>query len=208
MQNAIDNLLLNGDTATGASTNINLIDGTPTAGTKYLAFDGLRKYCLVTNSGQSINTSAAPSLTLFRQGRFKLAGGYAVQPRNCAWIVDDNTYAAMLAMSEFLTMEKAGPHATAQTGQIGFMDGIPVFASAELALANTAGKISGTPSNNTKGQGIIVFRPGFMIGYRRQVQANVEAFPWADAYHLVVTVRLCLVGFDTQSAAELYNFTV
>ncbi len=114
----------------------------------------------------------------------------------------------MLAMSEFLTMEKAGPHATAQTGQIGFMDGIPVFASAELALANTAGKISGTPSNNTKGQGLIVFRPGFMIGYRRQVQANVEAFPWADAYQLVVTVRLCLVGFDTQSAAELYNFTV
>jgi hypothetical protein len=47
-----------------------------------------------------------------------------------------------------------------------------------------------------------------MIGYRRQVQANVEAIPWADAYHLVVTVRLCLVSFDTQSAAELYNFTV
>ena len=43
---------------------------------------------------------------------------------------------------------------------------------------------------------------------RRQVQANVEFFPWADAYHLVVTVRLCFVGFDGTSAAELYNLTV
>jgi hypothetical protein len=47
-------------------------------------------------------------------------------------------------------------------------------------------------------QVIIVFQPNFMIGSRRRVQAN--------AYHLVATVRLCLVGFD--SAAELYNFSV
>jgi hypothetical protein len=33
MQNAIDNVLVNGDTATGASTNVNLIDGTPTSST-------------------------------------------------------------------------------------------------------------------------------------------------------------------------------
>ncbi len=114
----------------------------------------------------------------------------------------------MLNMPEFLTMEKAGPHATAQTGQIGFMDGIAVFASAEMPLTNTAGKVSATPGNNVKGQGIIVFRPNFMIGYRRQVQANVEFFPWADAYQLVVTVRLCMISFDAASAAELYNFTV
>ena len=42
----------------------------------------------------------------------------------------------------------------------------------------------------------------------RTVQANVEFFPWADAYHLVVTVRLCLVAFDSASASELYNFSV
>jgi hypothetical protein len=162
----------------------------------------------VTNAGQGINAAAAPSLVLFRQGRFKLAGAYATQPRNCAWIVDDNTYAAMLNMPEFLTMEKAGPLATAQTGQIGFMDGIAVFASAEMPLSNTAGKVSTTGTNNVKGQGIIVFKPNFMIGYRRQVQANVEFFPWADAYQLVVTVRLCMINFDAASAAELYNFSV
>src|SRR5258708_7882612 len=136
MQNAIDNVLLNGDVATGVNVNVNLIDGTPTSGTKFLAFDGLRKYALVTNSAQSVN------------------------------------------------------------------------AAAEMPVTNAAGKVSGTPANNVKGQGIIVLRPNFLIGYRRQVQANVEFFPWADAYHLVVTVRLCLVAFDSASAAEMYNFSV
>jgi hypothetical protein len=37
----IDKALINGDTATGANVNVNLIDGTPTAGTYYLGFDGL-----------------------------------------------------------------------------------------------------------------------------------------------------------------------
>jgi hypothetical protein len=184
------------------------VDVVPTAGTKYLAFDGLRKYALVTNSAQAQNAAGAPTLTLLRQARFKLSGSYATQPRNCAWIVDDNTYSALLNMSEFLTMDKAGPNATNLSGQIGVIDGVPVFATAEMGLTNTAGKISGTPANNVKGQAIIVFRPNFMIGYRRQVQANVEFFPWADAYHLVVTVRLCMVSFDGASAAELYNLSV
>jgi len=209
MQNAIDNVLINGDTATGANTNVNLIDGTPTTGTKYLAFDGLRKYALVTNTAQKKDAAGvAPSLTLLRQTRFLLNGAYATQPRQLAWVVDDTTYAALLALPEFLTMDKAGPYATAQTGQIGFIDGIPVFATAEMGLTNATGKISGTPANNVKGQAIIVFRPNFMIGYRRQVQANVEFFPWSDAYHLVVTVRLCMVNFDTTSAAELFNLLV
>jgi HK97 family phage major capsid protein len=30
MQNAIDNVIINGDTATAINTNVNLIDGTPT----------------------------------------------------------------------------------------------------------------------------------------------------------------------------------
>src|SRR5258708_5989748 len=101
-----------------------------------------------------------------------------------------------------------GDVATGVNVNVNLMDGIAVFASAEMPLTNAAGKVSGTPANNVKGQGIIVFRPNFLIGYRRQVQANVEFFPWADAYHLVVTVRLCLVAFDSASAAELYNFSV
>ncbi len=208
MQNAIDNVLVNGDTATGANTNINLIDGTPTSGTKYLAFNGLRKYCLVTNTSQAKDGAGAPTLPLLRATRFLLNGAYAVQPRNCAWIVDDLAYAKLLNLPEFATMDKAGPNATNLTGQVGVIDGIPVFATAEMGLTQANGKISGTPANNTKGQAICVFRPGWMIGYRRQVQATVEFVSFADVYHLIVTARLTLVNFDNQSASILYDLTV
>jgi HK97 family phage major capsid protein len=209
MQNAIDNVLVNGDTATGASTNINLIDGTPTTGTKYLAFNGLRKYCLVTNSAQSKSAGGPPTLPLLRTGRFLLNGAYALRPRDLAWIVDDLTYARLLNLPEFQTMDKAGNAATNLTGQVGVIDGVPVFATAEMGLSQTAdGKISGTPANNAKGQAICVFRPSWMLGYRRQVTAVVEYLSSVDAYHLIVTARLHLVNFDTQSAAELYNLTV
>ena len=63
MQNAIDNLLLNGDTATAASTNVNLIDGTPLRGTKYLS--------------PMDRGSAALAMPL------KAGGGCTNQPRNC-----------------------------------------------------------------------------------------------------------------------------
>jgi hypothetical protein len=122
--------------------------------------------------------------------------------------VDDLAYAKLLNLPEFATMDKAGPNATNLTGQVGVIDGIPVFATAEMGLTQANGKISGTPANNTKGQAICVFRPGWMIGYRRQVQATVEFVSFADVYHLIVTARLTLVNFDNQSASILYDLTV
>ncbi len=215
MQNAIDHVLVNGDTATALNTNVNLIDSTPTGMTKYLAFNGLRKFCLVTNvASQTLQAAGSVTLALLRRTRFLLDGAYALRPGDCAWIVDNATYQTLLNMPEFVTLDKAGNAATNLTGQVGAVDGIPVFASGELGLAQSGavgvggGKISSTGSNNSDGQALIVFRPGWMIGYRRQVKAALEYLPGWDSYHLVVTARLCLVSFDSKVAAELYDLTV
>lgn len=210
LQNAIDNVLINGDNDLTINTNINLIDGTPGGTEKYTAFDAIRLYCLVTNTAQKKDGAGAITLALMRNARFLLEGAYALQPKQCAWLVDDSTYGSMLAIPEFLTMDKAGAQATAMTGQIGFADGVPVLASAELSLTNATGKISATPANNTKGQAVIVFRPNWLIGYRRQINAVVEKIPGWDAYHLTASCRLCMVNFggSTKSAAELYDLTV
>src|SRR5690606_15957991 len=67
MQDAIDNVILNGDTATGANTNINLIDGTPGANAKYLAVDGLRKLWAVTNTNNRVDMGGInPTLAQIR----------------------------------------------------------------------------------------------------------------------------------------------
>ena len=88
-----------------------------------------------------------------------------------------------LAMNEFLTMEKAGSLATAQTGQIGFADGAPVIVSAEMPLTDgDNGKVDdATPANNTKGTALCVYRPGWFVGYRRRIAVSVDYLPYYDS---------------------------
>jgi len=136
-----------------------------------------------------------------------MAAQYSAKPSDLAWIVDSSAYAKLLGLTEFLTMEKAGALATAQTGQIGFADGAPVIVSSEMALSDGAnGKVNfTTPANNTKGTALCVYRPGWFVGYRRKIAVSVDYLPYYDSYQLTATVRLALINFDTDVAAALYN---
>jgi len=203
---SIDHALLNGDTVTTANTNINLIDGTPAGSERYLAFDGVRKLPLVTNTALKVSMGAAPTLAKLRETRFKLGARYAARPSDLAWVVDGSTYAALLSVPEFLTMDKAGPLATAQTGQIGFIDGIAVYLSAEMALSDANGKIP--TAGGTKGVALCVYRPGWFVGLRRRVTLNVDYLAHMDAYQLTATVRLGFARQDDNAASALVNVTV
>lgn len=206
LSNAIDSVILNGDTETAATGNINSDDGAPTGSEPYLAFDGLRKLPLVTTTANGISAAAEPSLALMRQARFAMAHKYSVNPSQLAWVFDGGSYAKLLALDEFLTMDKAGPHATALTGQIGFVDGIPVVVSAEMPLTMADGKVNAT--GNAKGQGICVYRPGWIVGYRRRIAVSMDYLPYYDAYQMTATVRLGMAALDSDVAAALYNVTV
>lgn len=205
---SIDHVLLNGDTA--LSGNVNKDGGTPNATDRYMAFDGLRKLPLVTTPANSVDASGAPTLAKLRETRFKMPARYAARPSDLVWITDGGTYAQFLGMQEFLTMDKAGPLATAQTGQIGFADGVPVVVSAEMPLTDGAdGKVNhSTPVNNTKGSAFCVYRPGWFVGYRRRIAVSVDYLPYYDAYQLTATVRLAFINFDGTVASALYNVTV
>ena len=203
---AIDNVLLNGDATTAATGNINRDHAAPAATAKYLALDGLRHLPLVDKTANAINLNGAPSLDKLREARFKMPSKYAARPSGLAWLVDSGTYSALLSLSEFLTVDKAGPLATAQTGQIGFVDGIPVFVSAEMPLTQADGKVgSGT---NSKGQAVCVYRPGWYVGYRRKIAVSVDYLAYYDSYQLTATVRLAFVRFDADVASCLYNIAV
>lgn len=203
---AIDSVILNGDTATTATGNINSDDTAPSTGATYLAFDGLRKLPLVTATTNAINAGSEPTLALLRQARFAMAHRYSVNPKQLAWIVDGGTYAKLLGLDEFLTMDKAGPHATALTGQIGYVDGTPVLVSAEMPLTMADGKVNA--SGNTRGQAVCVYRPGWIVGYRRRIAASMDYLPYYDAYQMTATVRLAMARLDDDVASNLYNITV
>ena len=203
---SIDHVLLNGDATSSATGNINSDNAKPPATAKYLALDGLRHLPLVDKTAHALNLNAAPSLAKMREARFKMPGKYAARPSDLAWVVDSGAYAKLLSLDEFLTMDKAGPLATAQTGQIGFVDGIPVFVSAEMPLTEADGKVGG--GANDRGQALCVYRPGWYVGYRRRIAVSVDYLSYYDSYQLTATVRLAFVRFDDDVASCLYNIAV
>ncbi|MCY3778915.1 MAG: phage major capsid protein, partial [Chloroflexi bacterium] len=203
---AIDNVLLNGDATTAGTGNINSDHAAPPSTAKYLALNGLRHLPLVERTANAVNMNGAPTLTKLRETRFKMSGKYAARPSDLAWLVDSGAYSALLGLSEFLTVDKAGPLATAQTGQIGFIDGIPVFVSAEMPLTEADGKVGG--GTNSKGQAVCVYRPGWYVGYRRKIAVSVDYLSYYDSYQLTATARLAFVRFDDEVASCLYNITV
>lgn len=202
---SIDYTLLNGDTEDGAGSNINTPNA-PAGNERFMAFNGLRKLPIVTNTANTVAMGGDPTLAKLRETRFKMETRYAARPTDLAWIVDGGTYAKLLGLSEFLTMDKAGPLATAMTGQIGFIDGIPVLVSAEMPPTATTGYIAS--SGNTKGTAICVYRPGWFVGYRRRIAVNVDYLPYYDSYQLTATVRLAFANFDNEVASALVNITV
>ncbi len=207
IMDSIDYVLLNGDTEAGATGNINSDNGAPAATARYMAFNGLRKLGLVTNTANRVDgANAAVDLAKLRSTRFTMDAKYSARPSDLAWILDGGSYAKLLAASEFLTMDKAGPMATAQTGQIGFADGAPVLVSAEMPLTEADGKVgSGT---NNRGTAVCVYRPGWFVGYRRRIAVSVDYLPYHDSYQLTATVRLAFANFDTDVASVLYNLAV
>jgi HK97 family phage major capsid protein len=206
MADAIDHVLLNGDTESGATGNINSDNAAPGSTVKYLAFDGLRKLGLVTNTANKKDATSAPSVQLLRDTRFLMSSRYSLRPKDCAYIVDGSTYAKLLGDTSLATVDKFGPHATVLTGEIAKVDGVPVLVSAEMPLTQADGKADTT--GNTKGQAVCAYRPGWVVGYRRRVAATMDYLPYYDAYQMVATVRLAFAPFDTEVASVLYNITV
>ncbi len=225
LQNYVDDTIVNGDVATGINVNVNLIDGTPTTGTSYLALDGLRKYALVTNTAQGYNFGGgAPTLPGLRAMRKLLSKHYAVDLPNLYYVMGFETYMKALNMPEFETWQNLGVPGSNVTGllpggsadtvadtpkMVGVIDGIPVYVSAQIGLANNGGNISATPANNTLGTVTLHHKTRWFLGYRRNIQLDVVPLGYfSDTYQLWATVRFGLVSFDTTSAVVGYNILV
>jgi len=204
--NSIDNVLLNGDTAT--SNNINLDGGSAAAPSKYFAMNGLIKHALVTVSANaSDHSGAAPTLAAIRKARFLLDRSKQ-NVSDLAIITHPEVEAKLLGMNEFLTMDKAGNRATNMNGQIGVIDGIPVFISNELDLADADGKITSGGNAVERGRLLIVHRPSWYIGYRRRIAANFDYLSYYDSWQLTVTVRFAFTAQSNDDASILYNIGV
>lgn len=207
LQDAIDNVLLNGDDT--ASGNINLDGGTPGATAKYMAFEGILHLPIVTTAANALSAAGArPTLDMIRATRFLMAREYASKQSEIVYVTHSEVECQLLGLDEYKTIDKAGPRATNMTGALGEIDGSPVLYTSELVLSATNGKVSSTGGNNLYGRLAAIHLPDWVVGFRRGISASLSFLPYYDAYQLVATVRLGLTRRDADCASVLYYIKV
>ena len=215
----LEHIIIDGDTATGATTNINSIGGTPAGNEAYLLFDGFRKLALVTNTA---NSRSAGTLTvedyLETLKLMGLAGKNTAQRDSVDFIIDMWTHWKSLELAEVKTRDVfISP--TIENGYLVNLYGHNVITSSNMhranqdttygLKANTSGKVDlTTAANNTTGSILAVRWDQWRLGYKRQMTFEVQRDAISDSTDIVVMMRVGMVNRDNEASAISYNVGV
>lgn len=208
----LENVILNGDTDTSSSTNINLIDGTPSTdakgrGAAYLAFNGLLKLALVTTTTLSRSAGGAISDEDYVQTLALLPSNEQEENDSLLFVVDPATYLASLRLAQVKTQSELGSAATILSGVLRQMYGIDLARSGQMAKANSAGKIPA--AGGTLGRIALVRPDQWAIGFKRQVTTEVARDIEGGATVIVSTMRVAVQSRTTTGGvAVTYNVGV
>jgi len=215
----LDHVVIDGDTETGASTNINDIAGTPAGAEAFLILNGFRKSPLVTTTANSrdggVLTIEDYLETIKLMGQ---QGRNALDQSKVSFIVDPSTHWKSLELAEVKTQDVFG-NPTIENGRLMNIWGYEVINSAHMhkanadatygGLANSAGKLDlDTASNNTLGVILAVRWDQWQFGWRRRMTIETTRVPAADSTEIVALMRFGMVQRDTEASAISYNLTV
>lgn len=212
--NSIDSNILNSDNTTGTG-NINYkganTSAAPTSNFLFGGGQGMRYNALVTNTNVAVNFQGGiPTLSGIRLTRFKMLSAlnsYGINPEDLVIITDPYTYGKFLAIDEINVFMNNGRNATVNTGIVPNIDGTEVYASQQLALADSTGYALSSGAG-TLGNFVIFAKPAWKVGYVRQVMTDVSYVPWNDSYILTMTARYAIGNKDTIASAVGYNILV
>ena len=213
----LESAILDGDTATAASTNINDIaaTGAVTGTEHFLLFNGMRKSPLVTTTANS-RSGGVLDINDFLE-TIKLMGAAGINALDIAkvsFILDPHTNYKALTLPEVLTRD-VNTQATVEGGLLSRIFGYDVNVSGSInklsanRKTNSAGKIDqDVTSNNTKGAILAARWDQWMFGWRRRMTMEVTRYPRSDSSEIVALMRMGLVQRDTEASAITYNLTV
>jgi len=212
----LESAILDGDTAAGATTNINDIGGTPAATDWFMLFNGPRKSALVTTTANSRSAAGSLDVTDYLE-TVKLMGGAginALDQSKVGFVVDPNTYYKTLALPEVLTRDVYSSP-TIENGRLTGLFGYGLNVSAQMhkasavRKANTAGKVDvDTVGNNTTGSILAVRFDQWKFGWARRMTLETTRFANSDSNEIVAMMRVGLIQRDTEAAAITYNVGV
>ena len=188
-----DSLVVNGDTVTAGTANINSDDAAPTSTKHYLAADGIRKVGLVDNTANSKDLAGPITLAALNDvaGRMidttNLADwGHPNDPSDLAHLCDPVTADKIGLMDEMVVWKQYNKQ-TLLNGQIGDILGRPIISTIAIPRTDTDGKYTTTSptTNNTKGTVATFNRRGIKAGWRRRVKMETVRIVGTDQTHLI-----------------------
>jgi hypothetical protein len=210
----LESAIIDGDSATGATTNINDIGGTP-GGTEYwLTVNGFRKLALVTNTANSRDAGGLTSADFLETIKLMGVSGSNADQMRTAFIIPWAVQYKALELADVKTRDVFAA-ATLENGRLNAIYGYPILTSHHMhkaqasRLANAAGKIDlDTAGNNTTSAILAVRFDQWMMGYRRRMTLETTRVPAADSTEIVALMRFGLVNRDNEASAISYNVTV
>jgi len=226
-QEYFDHVILDGDTRTTASVNINDAAGTPAGTEAYLLFNGLR-YTALATSGRNRSGGAIDEDDFVATMALLGTAGEAADPDRCAFIVDVHTHRKMLTEITALKTADVYPGSpTITSGRITQIWGYPVIVSHQMGYVHTysphtmtgyekkfttSGYIdqdTSSGANNTTGLMLLVRWDRWYLGWKRRMTMEVTRHPEWDGSEIVALMRFGLLARDTTNAvACTYNITV
>jgi len=216
----LESAVIDGDTETSATKNINDIAGTPASTDYFLVWDGFRKLALVTNTANSRSAAGALVVSDYKDtlkllGTAGLAGS---DPSQVSFIVDFNTHWKALELPEVKTRDVFGP----ATIENGFLTGIygykivPSFQMHKMSNSsgyerkvNSAGKVDlDTATNDVYGAILAVRFDQWKFAYKRRMTIETTRVPRSDSWEIVGLMRCGLAYRDTEASAISYYVAV
>ena len=166
-------LIINGDTETGATGNVNSDDGAPSSSSYYLGADGLRKTAIVTDTNTvDVGAFAWADIVSMING----IGDYAATPEECMWLFNRATYNKTLTLDEFKKANENGSKSIIFDGALSNILGSDLFVARDLGKTEADGKISTTAASNTLGQLLYFWKPAVQWGFGRELRLKLHDF--------------------------------
>lgn len=195
-------VIINGDSETGATGNVNLDDAAPASTKYYLKIDGgMRERAINGSYTKDAGTLAAADYA----DLMGVLGEYGVLPEELLFLQNAAVTHKARALSDVLTVDKLGAQATILKGQMGSIFGVPILTHRAVPKTEADGKVSTTAGNNTKGQILCVYKRAIQWGFGADFKieaVRVAGYGW----RLVATFDMAFKIVD--SANSLSNPTV
>jgi hypothetical protein len=208
-------VIIDGDTDTTATTNINDIVGTPAGTETFLLANGFRKLPLITNTANMRSGGVFDGADMIATLQLLGVGGInALAVDKVAFIPDMNVYWKMVQLAEVKTQDVYSG-ATMESGILSRFYNRKVIPSAFMhscaadRKATTAGTIDvDTTTNNSTGALLAVRWDQWAFAWKRRLKTEVVRDPDSDSFRIVAFARFGLGYRNTDASAITYNITL